>query len=610
MPHGPRLTVAAAVAVLLLGSQVLAGVPARTAAAAPLASGDPSTPRQRPSQMVLDDQAHAGSDLTFTAGPPVDVPFRPRPTDSWSIGGAAPRALPLATGATGASTPAPRAAVASTSPGLDREVLGFLPYWGLGDPIDYTALSTIAYFGLDAGVDPVTKQLVFPMVNSGLSGWNSSALTTVIDTAHANGVRVVLTVKCFAWTSSGASTCTSWLASSNSQGVLNRQTLAAGIAAAVKGRGVDGVNFDFEPIPANQSANFVDLVRRTRAALGAGYEITVDSTGWIGPGSYQTTSGYDVAGLTAPGAADAMVIMGYDYSNAASSTAGSVDPLDAAGYDLTATVAAYLAVTTPDHVILALPWYGRAWSTTSSGPGASTVPASSANPSEPCSVAVDYSYVVETMMAIGTKTWDPGQQSPYLTYQQTATSCHTTTDTRELYYDDVQSLGLRYDLVNSADLRGTGMWDLSKVVGSSGLHPELYDLIKAKFAPGAAAAYTALGPTRLLDTRTGLGLGGKFSAGTARRLVIAGAVGSGVPAGATAVTVNLTVTNQSAAGYLALTRTPTTAPSTSTLNFPLGDNRANGATVPLAPDGSLSIVYVAPPGATTDVILDLTGYFR
>ena len=64
-----------------------------------------------------------------------------------------------------------------------------------------------------------------------------------------------------------------------------------------------------------------------------------------------------------------------------------------------------------------------------------------------------------------------------------------------------------------------------------------------------------------------------------------------------AITGNVTVVNQTAGGY----RRPsgprvTDNPTTSTVNFPLGDTRANGITVRLAGDGSLSAIYVAPLG--------------
>ena len=83
-----------------------------------------------------------------------------------------------------------------------------------------------------------------------------------------------------------------------------------------------------------------------------------------------------------------------------------------------------------------------------------------------------------------------------------------------------------------------------------------------------------------------------------------------MPPTATAITGNLTVTQQSAAGYLGGDQGPDRDPATSTLNFPVSDNRANGVFAPLEDLGRLSIVYRATAGAHTQVILDVTGYFE
>ncbi len=84
----------------------------------------------------------------------------------------------------------------------------------------------------------------------------------------------------------------------------------------------------------------------------------------------------------------------------------------------------------------------------------------------------------------------------------------------------------------------------------------------------------------------------------------------GVPTGATAVTGNLTVTGQTALGFLYLGPNAINNPTSSTLNFPVADDRANGVTVALAGDGSLSATYASPnPSATAQVIFDVTGYF-
>jgi hypothetical protein len=84
----------------------------------------------------------------------------------------------------------------------------------------------------------------------------------------------------------------------------------------------------------------------------------------------------------------------------------------------------------------------------------------------------------------------------------------------------------------------------------------------------------------------------------------------GVPAIATAVTGNLTVTGQTKQGFLFLGPVPTNNPTSSNLNFPMGDDRANAATVALGGGGILSITYAAPTlGPTAQVIFDVTGYF-
>jgi len=54
---------------------------------------------------------------------------------------------------------------------------------------------------------------------------------------------------------------------------------------------------------------------------------------------------------------------------------------------------------------------------------------------------------------------------------------------------------------------------------------------------------------------------------------------------------------------------PVASPTSSTLNFPLWDNRANGVTVALAGDGSLSATYISGTGGSTHLVFDVTGYF-
>jgi hypothetical protein len=70
------------------------------------------------------------------------------------------------------------------------------------------------------------------------------------------------------------------------------------------------------------------------------------------------------------------------------------------------------------------------------------------------------------------------------------------------------------------------------------------------------------------------------------------------------------VTGRASSGYLFIGPVATNNPTSSTLNFPVGDDRANAVTVALGDGGTLSITFVAPSsGPTAQAIFDVTGYF-
>ena len=117
--------------------------------------------------------------------------------------------------------------------------------------------------------------------------------------------------------------------------------------------------------------------------------------------------------------------------------------------------------------------------------------------------------------------------------------------------------------------------------------------------------FHALDPVRVLDTRSHVGLNGVFHANTARTFTVAD--GTPIPTNAVAVTGNLTVTGQTSGGFVVLA--PAAGGSTSTINFPAGDTRANAVTVALGSGGTLNAVYKAKAGATTHLVFDVTGYF-
>jgi spore germination protein YaaH/flagellar hook assembly protein FlgD len=493
------------------------------AAAAGGSSADGGSGRQ-PSIVYEEAIAHEADRIKFTPGARVTVPFTPRADDRWPIDGRAPTSLPagrasgLAMAAsqqgsqwarvpgvpapTGDHIPDPTVqatavgyVVPSADPGVDtaaasrlrRQVFGFLPYWELSgaSKLNDDLLSTIAYFSVGADkAGNLRKRNANGTRTTGWAGWTSAAMTSVIDQAHRHGTRVVLTVSVFAWTTTQATVQRALLGSSSA-----RLTFARQVAAAVRDRGADGVNLDFEPLVSGYESQFVSLLRSVRSELNrvrSGYQLTYDTTGYIG--------NYPLEASVGRGAADAVFVMGYDYRTASSSTVGSVDPLSGPRYDLADTVRTYVARIGPSRVILGLPWYGRAWSTASDSVRAANISGARYG----YSTAVNYETVVGLVAKYGRR-WDGVEQSPYLVYRRK--SCTSTygcvTSWRQVYYDDAASLRARYAVVEDYGLRGAGIWAL----GYDGGHAELYRALSQSFQVDKTApeAGITMLPTRERD---------------------------------------------------------------------------------------------------------------
>jgi hypothetical protein len=146
------------------------------------------------------------------------------------------------------------------------------------------------------------------------------------------------------------------------------------------------------------------------------------------------------------------------------------------------------------------------------------------------------------------------------------------------------------------------VWQGDEVATAAGWATEVSQL-----RTSAGSTYTPIAPSRIVDSRIGTGLAGVFAANTPRTFAVAGA--GSVPAAAIAVTGNVTLVGQTAAGFLAVTPTATATPASSTINVPRGDIRANNFTLPLGPGGSLAAVFKAVAGSSTHVVVDITGYF-
>ena len=136
------------------------------------------------------------------------------------------------------------------------------------------------------------------------------------------------------------------------------------------------------------------------------------------------------------------------------------------------------------------------------------------------------------------------------------------------------------------------------------------------------STYTAVGPVRAMDTRSGTGgvPKAKIAAqGTVSLQVGGAAFTSGttkyyIPAGITAVAMNVTEVDATTNGLLTVypnetsTGTKVTKPIVSNLNFTGGETVANMVIVPVGEDGVVDF-FNGENSGSTDAIADIAGYF-
>lgn len=125
--------------------------------------------------------------------------------------------------------------------------------------------------------------------------------------------------------------------------------------------------------------------------------------------------------------------------------------------------------------------------------------------------------------------------------------------------------------------------------------------------------FVPITPARVYDSRSGDGV---LSRNSSRLVSVkdarnsAGAVTTPdvVPAGATAITFNLTVTGATGPNFLSVGPGDVASLATSNINFPVSDDRANGGVVKLDANRRVKVFNGDQPGST-HFILDVTGYY-
>ena len=128
--------------------------------------------------------------------------------------------------------------------------------------------------------------------------------------------------------------------------------------------------------------------------------------------------------------------------------------------------------------------------------------------------------------------------------------------------------------------------------------------VNAQGVDAAGPGFAAVVPVRAADTRSGLGVpAGEVPAGGVLRVPVGGRFG--VPSGASAAALNVTVTRPRWSGYVTVFPCGSVPPLASSLNFEAGQTVANGVLARLGAGGRVCVSASAP----TQVVIDVNGHF-
>ncbi|KKR75873.1 MAG: Glycosyl hydrolase, family 18 [Candidatus Levybacteria bacterium GW2011_GWA2_40_8] len=328
-----------------------------------------------------------------------------------------------------------------------REVVGFVPYWTLDslDKLQVDQLTSVNLFGIEPDGD---GNIIITGKNGQMDGgwnmWNDPRLTEFISNLKKKQIRVNITIKSFS-----NQRMNTFLSSEQAQ-----KKLISNIIYMVNSKNLDGVDLDFEYVgnpPNNSREGFTEFVNTLSAELKREFPsstLTIDTYASSGVGNDL----FDLPALSF--VTDGFIIMAYDFHTPRTGP-GPVSPLTGEK-SIASYLANYLTRVPANKIILGVPYYGYDWLVTNPSPNSTNI----------------LSYAdIAAASSLSNIQWDSSTQTPWYQYSDGQGGA------RRVHFENVRSLGLKYDLVNERSLKGIGIW----AVGYEGLHNELNQLISQKF---------------------------------------------------------------------------------------------------------------------------------
>lgn len=346
-------------------------------------------------------------------------------------------------------------------------IYGYLPYWTLDQAkyFQYDVITDISYFGLHIDENGDFISIQNGEYVPGYNNWkNNPELKKIIAEAKLHNVNFSPTI-------------ISHVDEVSDKFLDCREcwdNLADNIIAELDAYGLKDVNLNFEYAeytPKEKAQQYTQFVKFLNEKLDEhfGDSTLVVSTFADSVVKDRVT---DIEGLSK--AADLLFIMAYDFHRPTSDSAGPVAPIGGKGvhaeYDIETMIRDYRSFTPPNKIILGVPYYGYNWVVERDEEYAKRI---SGSETRGYSQSQTYEYIMETVIKVKPEIkWDSLAKSPYFTYISPETR-----SIREVYFDNVDSLRIKYEMVKNLDLAGVGIWAL----GYDGGYGDLWNLLDEEF---------------------------------------------------------------------------------------------------------------------------------
>ncbi len=329
-----------------------------------------------------------------------------------------------------------------------KEIYGYFPYWMLKNHtlIPVESVTTLSLFGLDIDrKGNIQTHNQEGNINKGWEMWTSPELDELLDRTKRKKIVTELTFKAFS----------NETINTLAQDDKAQATFIANAIHLIQSKSINGINLDFEYYglpPENIRKGYTRLVRNLKSEM---LKQTPQST--LSLSTYVNEAALpglvDIASLQ--DSVDSYVVMGYDF-HTPSGTAGPIAPLDGQ-MSLTGLMQSYLEKIPAEKIILAVPYFGYDWDINSSDRNSHRI--------------YPYAKVLELSKNHAVN-WDETSQTPSFRYIDSENNTE-----REVHFENVRSLGIKYDFINKKGFKGVGIW----AMGFDGTHRELYTLLQDKF---------------------------------------------------------------------------------------------------------------------------------